>query len=499
MKLILHRTGFILLLLFSMGIVSEGFAQNVESEVDAYATRVEDGRAQDLHLIAPQAFNSATDYLAQARQLLGAGDRISDIREAIQLGQRELSQAGELQQIGQVILGEAITARSDALEARAPEFAQEGWEDAEEALTAAGREIEKGDQNEARDDAQSALQRYREAELRAIRADVLGTTRNLRDQAREAEAEKWARQTWQDAEAKLQAAEQALGGDRYNRSQSRDLAQQAGAQYQHASLISETARRIDEDVARRVEETLLSYESQVSRLAAELGTSVRFDAGMEPVADRLVATVASMKEDRANLQVSLDERRKRIDRLQQVVDSLDARLADLEQRDQSMTAELQQQQEREEALQRVREIFETNEAEVLMRGDELIVRMQGLNFPVGSSEIRPDNFALLTKVQRVLREFPDGGILISGHTDSQGNDAMNQQLSENRAEAVRDYLLANMNLMSSRIRVIGYGESQPLGSNDTEPGRTKNRRIDVTVDLAAVGSGTAESTGTMDR
>lgn len=492
----LRHLACFLLLFFSFAVVAS--AQSVESEVEAYADRVETGRMQNLHLIAPQAFNAATEHLAEARQMLDEGERITDIRETVQRGQQELSRAGQLQEIGQVILGEVIIARSDALEARAPEFASNGWEDAESALINAGRDVEKGDQNDARDNAASALQHYREAELQAIRADVLGSARTLQTQARDDDAEQFARQTWQDAEAKLQEAEQALAGDRYNRARSRNLAQQASTQYQHASQIAGIAKRIDEDVDRRVEETLLSYESQISRIAQELGTNVTFDTAVEPATDRLVAWVNSMKEDRMNLQGSLNERRERIDRLQQVVDSLDARLATLEQRDQSMTAELQRQGDRERTLQRVREVFDLNEAEVLLRGDELIVRVQGLNFPVGSSEIQPVNFSLLTKVQRVLREFPEGGVVIYGHTDSQGNDATNQKLSEKRSEAVRDYLLANMTMSPDRIQAMGYGESQPLASNDTEAGRTKNRRIDVTIDLAPEGPKPVKVIGSMD-
>jgi outer membrane protein OmpA-like peptidoglycan-associated protein len=165
------------------------------------------------------------------------------------------------------------------------------------------------------------------------------------------------------------------------------------------------------------------------------------------------------------------------------VDSLDGRLASLEEREQTMSARLQEKRERERTLREVRSNFTSNEADVLVRGDELIIRMQGLNFPVGSSEIRPANFSLLTKLQRVIREFPDGEIVVSGHTDAQGNDASNQKLSEERAQAVREYLLANMNVDASRMKAVGYGESEPIATNETESGREKNRRIDVTINL----------------
>jgi len=87
-------------------------------------------------------------------------------------------------------------------------------------------------------------------------------------------------------------------------------------------------------------------------------------------------------------------------------------------------------------------------------------------------------------VQRALREFPDQSVTITGHTDSRGDEDYNQELSQRRAEAVRDYLLANMSLSAALVTAKGYGESQPIASNDTDEGRAKNRRIDVRVDLA---------------
>jgi outer membrane protein OmpA-like peptidoglycan-associated protein len=90
---------------------------------------------------------------------------------------------------------------------------------------------------------------------------------------------------------------------------------------------------------------------------------------------------------------------------------------------------------------------------------------------------------LINKAQRVIREFPDANVVISGHTDARGNDATNQKLSEERAQAVREYLLANMNVEPTRMRAVGYGESQPIATNETEAGRQKNRRIDVKISL----------------
>jgi len=128
-------------------------------------------------------------------------------------------------------------------------------------------------------------------------------------------------------------------------------------------------------------------------------------------------------------------------------------------------------------------MFTPAEGEALLGENRLILRLVGLTFASGSAEIRPDNFSLLTKVQRVIREFPESAITVEGHTDSQGNEAMNQELSRRRAIAVREYLLSNIAMSADRITAVGYGESRPVAPNDAEAGRARNRRIEIMLSL----------------
>jgi len=460
---------------------------NIEAEVERLNDDIAQARSDNLHLSSPKAFREASEHLQEAQKKMKEGDKISDIQSAVRRARKQLADARKFTDIGGVILKDAFAARNAALEARAPEFAKDQWEKGEDILQSAGNEIEKGDQNDARKDATEATTAYRNAELTAIQVNLLGTARKHRAAARKAEADEWARQTWktadqnlQKADQNLQKADQLLKTDRYDRAESRALAETATEQFKRARHLAEMAQRIDDDVDKNAEKVLLTYENHISRIATALGTTAPFGEGAEAVTDRLVAAIQSQKDDRENLQASLQERNARIDRLQKTADSLDTRLATLEQRKGSMSAELQTQRERERMMNRVREVFQPAEAEVLTSGEAVIVRMKGLNFASGSSEIQPKNFGLLTKLQQVIREFP-GPVLISGHTDARGNDALNMKLSEKRSDAVRQYLTANMDIAPDRIRAVGRGESEPIATNETEEGRLKNRRIDVTI------------------
>ena len=93
----------------------------------------------------------------------------------------------------------------------------------------------------------------------------------------------------------------------------------------------------------------------------------------------------------------------------------------------------------------------------------------------------PNNYELLSKVQRSIRNFQEPDVVIEGHTDSTGSEEVNDHLSQKRAEAVRDYLVANRTLPTEKILAVGYGSGRPLASNKTEEGRAINRRIDVVI------------------
>ena len=80
-----------------------------------------------------------------------------------------------------------------------------------------------------------------------------------------------------------------------------------------------------------------------------------------------------------------------------------------------------------------------------------------------------------------INAFPESSISVQGNTDSFGSDEANLQLSKERAEAVKQYLLANSKLVASQIEAIGYGESKPIANNETVSGRAANRRVDVVI------------------
>lgn len=112
-------------------------------------------------------------------------------------------------------------------------------------------------------------------------------------------------------------------------------------------------------------------------------------------------------------------------------------------------------------------------------GNNLTLIMPGnITFASSSADIRSDFYAVLNSVAKVLAEFNQTSIRITGHTDSTGGDKINLPLSERRADSVAMYL-RNQKVNSARIESYGYGSRYPIASNDTPAGREQNRRVEL--------------------
>jgi outer membrane protein OmpA-like peptidoglycan-associated protein len=104
--------------------------------------------------------------------------------------------------------------------------------------------------------------------------------------------------------------------------------------------------------------------------------------------------------------------------------------------------------------------------------------LDGVQFDTGKATLKPESFARLDTVVEYMTHKKSARIEISGHTDNVGNPRRNKKLSDRRARACRDYLVSK-GIDRNRIETIGYGDTRPVASNDTERGRQMNRRIEA--------------------
>jgi outer membrane protein OmpA-like peptidoglycan-associated protein len=126
----------------------------------------------------------------------------------------------------------------------------------------------------------------------------------------------------------------------------------------------------------------------------------------------------------------------------------------------------------------------------------LIVSMSDVLFDTGQYSLKPGAREKLAKVAGILLAYPGLNIAVGGYTDNVGGDAMNQTLSENRADSVRDYLV-NQGVATGSVSATGYGNTMPVATNDNSAGRQQNRRVELLVSGDAIGNPVPTTTGSL--
>jgi outer membrane protein OmpA-like peptidoglycan-associated protein len=124
---------------------------------------------------------------------------------------------------------------------------------------------------------------------------------------------------------------------------------------------------------------------------------------------------------------------------------------------------------------------EVRDARVERVGESIrVVFDSGLLFSTNSATLNADSQRNIEKLSKILEHYADTNVVIEGHTDSTGTEAANQTLSERRAESVSS-LLRTYGVSERRLTAIGYGETRPVATNETEEGRRQNRRVEVLI------------------
>jgi len=145
-------------------------------------------------------------------------------------------------------------------------------------------------------------------------------------------------------------------------------------------------------------------------------------------------------------------------------------------------AQREQQELRQQLTEQLNTILETRDT---ARG--LIVNLSDVLFDVGKSTLKPGAREKLAKISGIVVSHPGLKLEVEGHTDSTGSEEFNQTLSEQRANAVREFLI-QQGVNQASVTARGFGESQPVASNETAAGRQQNRRVEMVVSGDAIGN-----------
>ncbi|MBN2426162.1 MAG: OmpA family protein [Calditrichaceae bacterium] len=458
----------IMILILAINTVSYGQTDPKKSFFADYEKMIDDLAKNDAEVLSPELYKKAVELYKEANEYYDKQESVIKIREKLNESSRLAQRADQIIKMAQVTLKTAIDARNDAMDANAPLYAEKEWERAEKRFLEATRELESDDVQDAREYGKEAEELFRDSELIAIKNGILGDARTNIQLAEEAEANKYSYHTFRNAQKLLIETETLLNSDRYARDEAKERAGQASYEGRHAQYLAKTIKELSKD-DQNWELLILKFEDILRTLGTQFSYDPPFDEGFEAGQKTIAAYIKNMKEEK--------------DRLLKENSALEEEVNLLREKEANASAELNAKKLREKKINKISELFTPAEAEVIYEGKRLIIRLIGLTFQSGDALIQPEYFSLLTKLQRAIYEFPENYIIIEGHTDGMGNALKNKLLSEDRARAVKEYLMANMDLDAARVSHYGLGDQKPIASNKTAEGRAQNRRIEIIISL----------------
>jgi outer membrane protein OmpA-like peptidoglycan-associated protein len=314
--------------------------------------------------------------------------------------------------------------------------------------------------------------------------------------AKSAEAETFASPSYESAVSQMKRADDLATMRHVDRksliAQSREVVQTADDAREIA------VKRIDAD---RVEADRKAAEAQVAEATAKSNDDMQARRNAEAAsaeadrrrAEAVQATAAAQREQQDAQGESDRNRAAAADANQAAADAqqgqMDAEAESDRNRAAAATSDRQLQQavqDREALRARLLEQFNA----ILATRDTargLVVNLSDVLFDTGKYTLRPMAREKLAKISGIILVYPDLRLAIEGNTDSVGGDAMNQELSEQRAGAVRDYL-AKQNIPLTSMTSRGFGKTQPVASNETMEGRQQNRRVEMIVSGDVIGT-----------
>jgi len=460
---------FSVLIWFLSGCATSGLkiepistSENPMAHINRLDSDIGNARKNQVNVLAPTWFAKAETSLNDAKKVLNRGGELSEILEEIASGRAQLQNAEEMAQLARTTLPNAIKARDLARSAGATNF-EEDYARVEEQFLKLTKAIENNNLKYAQRNRAEVTDEFEQIELRAIKEQTIGVARELIDQAEKKKAQKIAPKSFAVAQERLKEADAFISAHRYEKAKIQQKASEALFQ---ARRLHQVIRQSEQIRTMQPEEITLKEEETLHKITDTLSASDMRDQPYEIQVNNILASIIAVQTDR---QFMSDK----IKSLQSEIESKNLQITDKEQ----LAAEKRFNQ----LFIEVQNIFSTDEAEVYKQGNRLIIRLRAIQFPVGQAIIMPDNYALLSKVQRSIRTFGEPDVVIEGHTDSTGSDDVNENLSQQRAESVRQYLIANKTLSYDKIVAVGYGSKRPLVSNSTPEGRAVNRRIDVII------------------
>jgi len=467
------------------------------------------------NVFAEKDFEKGTDFLTDAESMLKKNGTTEEIQQYLTSAIESFNKSIETTKTLNTSFTDLMKIRILAFNVEAYINAQKFWEDGEKSFANAIEDYNDKDMEGFQKYSKEAEKNYKDAELVGVKGKFLNDLNASITQAEDKDLNKYAPTTLKKAKQLAQDIEIILSANRYDTLKARNNLNQARYELNHGLYLQDLFTKMKEK-DKTMEDLVLSWEEPLVKIGSEYKIQPSFDKGYDEITTQIISNV---NEGRAKLDKAVKENQSltvEIDNAKKTIQDYKTKLGDAESQNKKLIADLESSKKslddlnkaledykskfaklegeslkyktQSEELERNNQLIETatklftpSEAEVFRNGDLLVIRLVTIIFSTNKTALEPQYYNLLAKVQKAIQLFPTGTTVIEGHTDGQGDFQKNLDLSQARANAIFQYLLATMGADANRITAVGVGGTKPIANNNTEEGRAKNRRIEIVI------------------
>ncbi len=281
-------------MIITLGVIPSVFAQTPWQKIERAETALREDKKNNLHVLSPNTHRWSVDILNKAKKQYAKDGNVNELQKQLETFTQVRNTARFHANKAREAIPGVIKARTDALRRKASKTATKSFNDGEKEFADLIKKIEKGKRSDAIKKALDVERLYRDAELRAIKFNLLNGARQVMIHAKEANAQDYAPVTYARADSLIKATESFLDRNRYSKKQASKLAQAAHYQARLSIYLTQLAQSAREEKA-GFETHFLNTSDQVARVARSLGVDDQFDAGYEKLVSDMLEAVKNLK------------------------------------------------------------------------------------------------------------------------------------------------------------------------------------------------------------
>ncbi len=387
-------------------------------------------RGLQIDVLSPNHFKNAEKKLNEAKKKTAKNDDSKSILTDLGDARTHLDLAESTAQKTTALFPDLLGARADSIRAEAPRLVPNLWKKAEESFTNITEHQErKQDAVISSEDRKETQEKYVTAQTEALKVKYLSQIKSDLKTIENEHGEKLIPSSFQESKNKISAAEGVIEGNRNDTHSIEVATENARLSVTHSRELLDRAKTVKSGSPEQVANDLLVKDVRNQSLHQDLH-----------------ATESSL----AQTELERQELAKK-NGTQRYIANLQSR-------------------------------FKPDEADVFQQGNNVLIRLKGLKFKSGNTDIPSKSVSLLEEVKNAIKENPDSTVMVEGHTDAVGGANANLKLSQKRADSIKEYLAKDNTVPPSKIIAKGYGFEKPVTNEKTAEGRAQNRRVDIIIE-----------------